>query len=364
MACNYVNIITDNECIGDSLVKINSNFTNLNTGVCDLNTLYDNIGTTFASSLAQIRLSTTSGSPIITNDTKNVSVIYLHPFNGNAIGLFNTTLNRWEIKNIPSVLPFTLSSLGPNTNYDIYLYQENGVFKLDFTQWSSNTRGSKGPFRFLKDGARVKSSDYSRRFIGCLRTVLAGQTEVSFGRGWVAGGSHPKFFLWNAYNRVPAAFSIFDNETWNVTGPGNGAANNNGPFSNFGYRNSTRDGTDYRVSFISGDPTQLNLHQDHWSSGGWAYLTHALDLDQSNSPICNFIHRQGQFVSESQGQITHNSNFIVPEGYHFIQSLAMSYGGGTYWNFEGAGFTPDPSGVTQYPNGRHSYGTTGEISGF
>ena len=154
------------------------------------------------------------------------------------------------------------------------------------------------------------------------------------------------------------SFSIFDNDTWNVTGPGNGASGNNGPFSNFGYRSASVDGTNYRVSFITGDPVRISLHQDHWSSGGWAYLTHGLDLEQSDAPYCVNLHKQGQFVSETQGQIHHDSNFIVPAGYHFIQSLAMSYGGGTYWNFEG----PVSGGDTQYPGGRHSYGVTGELA--
>lgn len=361
MSCNNITLIGDSECIGDSLVKINNNFTNLNSGVCDLISLYNTIGATFSSSLAQIRLSTSNTEAVVTNDTKNVSTIYLHPYNGNAVGLFNTTLNRWEIKNIPNILPFSIASLGANRNFDIYLYYDNNAFQLEFLAWPSSIKGTRGPTRGVKDGARVKANDFSRRFIGCLRTVATGQTEVSFGRQWVAGGSHPKFYLWNAYNRVPAAFSIFDSTpVWYVTGPGNGAAGNNGPFSNFTYQNASRDGTNYRVSFITGDPIQVNIHQDHWSWDGWSYLTHGLDLEQADSPYVVNLHRQGQFVSETQGQIHHDSNFFVPEGYHFIQSLAMSYGGGAYWQFEGPISGGDPS----YPGGRHSYGTTGEMSGF
>jgi hypothetical protein len=36
--CNYVSIISPSECIGDSLFKINTNFNNLNSVVCDQST--------------------------------------------------------------------------------------------------------------------------------------------------------------------------------------------------------------------------------------------------------------------------------------------------------------------------------------
>jgi hypothetical protein len=34
--CNYTSIIYEQECIGDSLVKINNNFNNINSAVCNL----------------------------------------------------------------------------------------------------------------------------------------------------------------------------------------------------------------------------------------------------------------------------------------------------------------------------------------
>jgi hypothetical protein len=34
--CNYISLIYEQECIGDSLVKINNNFNNINSAVCDL----------------------------------------------------------------------------------------------------------------------------------------------------------------------------------------------------------------------------------------------------------------------------------------------------------------------------------------
>jgi hypothetical protein len=357
--CNYVTTILNSECIGDSLVKINNNFGNLNTEVCNILGNISGITALFASSLACLRLSLDPNLPVPTNDIIGATKIYVHPFQGNAVGLYSIEKGLWEAKQLPGVLSFNIPTLVANRNYDIYLWYNGSIFQIEFVAWESSLKGSNGSsLRTIKDGARVRSGAINKRFVGCMRTTGTNTTEMSFGRRWATGGSHPKFFLWNAQNQFPVAFSIFDNVPWNVAGPGDGAGGNNGPFSNFGYRSAAVNGTNYRVSFITGDIVQATLHQDHYQSGGWAYLTHGLNIEQSDSPYCVNLHRQGQFVSETQGQITHNSNFIIPEGYHFIQSLAMSYGGGLYYNFEG----PISGGDTQFPGGRHSYGTTGNIT--
>jgi len=356
--CNYISTISESECIGDSLTTINDNFINLNNGLCNNLTQYTDLYNQIAASLANLRISPSNANPIVTTDFKNAQSIFIHPYNGNAVGFYNPVTGAWDVKLIPSVLGFGLAGLAANTNYDIYLYHDGTNFQIDFTQWSSSLRSSTGPAKTIINGVKVKTGQTNRRYIGCLRTTSAGQTEISFGKGWVLGGSHPKMFIWNAQNQVSTAFGIFDGADWTVTGPGNGSANNNGPFSNFGYRSTSNQGTGNRLSFITGEPIEVQMHQDHWQSGGWAYLTHALDLEQSDSPYVHNIHRQGQFVSETQGQITHHSNFIVPEGYHYIQQLAMSYGGTSYEIYEG----PVSGGDALYPGGRHSYGTTGRLS--
>lgn len=356
--CNSTQIIAPTECIGDSLVKINNNFSNLDSNICSLHSNLYSLVPVFSN----LRISLDPSAPIVTSDIINAPNIYIHPYEGNAVSLFNTTTNTWDIKLIPQVLPFSLIGLFANSNYDIFLYHDGTSFQIEFVLWPNSTRGnSTGSPKTLLNGIYVKTGSSNKRYIGCLRTTLPGCTEISFGRKWVLGGSHPKFFLWNAQNRVPAAFSIFDGANWNVTGPGNGRASFNGPLSNFGYRSEANPGAGNRVSFITGEVMTVEMHQDHWSSGTWAYLTHVLDLDQYDSPYVIDVHEQGQFVSETQGQITHHSNFTVSAGYHFVQELAMSYGGGTYWVFEL--HTPS-GGNSTYPGGRHSYGATGRISSY
>jgi len=57
MACNNVQTIFDNECIGDSLVKINSNFGSLNTFTC-------NLSSNLSSRIAALQSSSSSLSSI------------------------------------------------------------------------------------------------------------------------------------------------------------------------------------------------------------------------------------------------------------------------------------------------------------
>jgi len=386
---NYVLPIYDTECIGDSLIKINDNFSNLNKGLLNSNSLIDNVTTNFASPFACLRLSLDPNLPIVTSDKIGINTIYLHPFQGNAVGLYNTRTSTWQIQLLPKILAFNLNNYGlrPDANYDIYLSYDSisTSFSLSFVDWKSVTgfdykvksSGTKNTVPIIPSGAnlrtmlagvRVFKNDLSKRFIGCLRTTgNTGNitTEISFGRTWLTGGSAPKFYLWNAQNQYPSAFSIFSDSHWTVLGGDIGSKN--GPMLNFnsdwiaGGNNTSN--INYRVSFITGDPVELSLYQSHWSSGGWCYLTHVADIEEIDKPLVSDCHQQGQFVSESQGMIVHNSNFVLAEGYHFIQSMAFSYGGGNfYYQYEAGNVQSSITGSGTVPGGRHSYGTTGSIN--
>ena len=122
--CNYTTEINENECIGDSLTTINANFSALDVAACNLAGLNDIVNSLLGSisSLMNIRISLSNSSPIITTDITNTANIYIHPYNGSVVSLWNTTLNKWELKQFTSILPVGLAGLASNTNYDVYLY--------------------------------------------------------------------------------------------------------------------------------------------------------------------------------------------------------------------------------------------------
>jgi len=77
MALSYTQNISENECMGDSLSKINNNFTNLDTGVTTLSTSLVNEYNTL------IRALTAVGSPGTTYESlstifKDLSAYILH----------------------------------------------------------------------------------------------------------------------------------------------------------------------------------------------------------------------------------------------------------------------------------------------
>lgn len=70
--CNYTSIIYEQECIGDSLVKINNNFNNLDNATCDLNA---NLSTLSAGITAFITNTISSSSTNWNNTYNTVSLL-------------------------------------------------------------------------------------------------------------------------------------------------------------------------------------------------------------------------------------------------------------------------------------------------
>jgi prophage DNA circulation protein len=104
MSCPTVTTIQKTECIGNSLVTINSNFATLKDAACDnqsqINGLNDVLNSLFASlpTLMNIRMSLSNSTPTTTTDIRNAATLYLHPYNGSNVALWNTLSNKWEIK--------------------------------------------------------------------------------------------------------------------------------------------------------------------------------------------------------------------------------------------------------------------------
>lgn len=367
MARIHTRFIYENECIGDSLSSINVSFENLDNSVQSLsgnitdleNTVEDDINSLLGGIVnsMNIRMSLSNSTAITTTDIKNATNLYIHPYNGTAVSLWNTTINKWELKQFSSILTVNLNSLAANTNYDVYLYYTAGTFNVEFVAWSSQAAGSAPPTTGFQNGILVKSGEPNKRLIGCLRTTNAGQTEVSFGRVAAVGGSHPKLFVWNLYNQQPASFSILETGTvngfsngingWTSTTFGANAAAN-GPFEKFGGINAFNN----KISFISRAPQAINLNTTTFTKNAIAfYFTYSLNLE---TPYVSQLFSQTpgipifEATSGLVAVVPAYTNTIVP-GYHYIQLVSMTYA------------TQTQVYIT-WTGDRHSYGTTGSIA--
>ncbi|MCA8946961.1 MAG: hypothetical protein KDB29_12090 [Planctomycetes bacterium] len=162
-----------------------------NSGNASLETALGLTGLVF-----EARLSPSSTLPVPTSNASSVGTLYLHPYNGGRIALYNTTNSRWEIHHLTSATNKVLTGLTSGRPYDVFLYDNSGALTLEFVAWSSTTARSTA--LTTQNGVYVKSGDASRRYVGTFYTTASNSTA------WVTDGgttASPKLFIWNFYNR-------------------------------------------------------------------------------------------------------------------------------------------------------------------
>jgi len=184
-------------------------------------------GAQIAKSTQQFRLTLTSGTPVTSADVTSASTIYLTPYTGNVIGLYDPDLG-WGACEIAQISK-TLSGLTIARPYDVFAYTADFVtVALEFTAWASDT--ARATDLAVQDGVLVKSGSASYRYLGTFYTTSASTTEDSAYRR----------YLWNYYNRVDRSlakviataswsyntdtFSVFNSDTLNSVGIINGVA--------------------------------------------------------------------------------------------------------------------------------------------
>lgn len=132
-------------------------------------------GPTLSSYLCSGRLTLTSGTPITTSDVTAATTLYLTPYNGNVIALYNGS--TWDARTF-SELSLSLAGFAANTNFDIYANWSGSAVVLSAVAWSSATLRSVAIA--TQDGVDVKTGALTFRLIGTIRTTATiGQTEDS-----------------------------------------------------------------------------------------------------------------------------------------------------------------------------------------
>lgn len=347
--------------ISPEQTTFSTSLTSLRSSVTTLSTDLKAVSNIALPSIMNIRLSLDANVPATIRESIEASnTLYVHPFKGNTVTLYDVSLSAWRVYDFSSVLGISLASICnlSNTNYDIYLNRINDTFKISSRVWSYQQPGYNNfthpDETTYIDGIALHPTDLSKRLIGCVRTTNPGISEYSYGNtaGPGISGSHPKLFIWNMYNREPVPFSIIDNRgqggTWSTTTLGQNASAN-GPFEKFG-------GTiDNRVSFISREPVTLNLNSTHFVVGNSLssfYFAYALNLE---TPTV------GQLLTNMPGipiledkpnqALTHSCSLRILPGYNFIQLVSMTY----------PIVSNDPVKFEMWGNDRKSYGTVGMI---
>ena len=159
---------------------------------------------------ARLSLSATSPIPVAEPSEFNDRIIvtsnrlYLHPYQGSEIGLYDPASVSWYLAPFDGVLDFPMVGLNAaNTNYDIYIHNASSIetpsLVLTYKAWpDKNTE----PTRGVQDGILVDSNDPTKKYMGVIRTTSPNTSEYDLG-GIVTvedGEQTPKCLLANHYN--------------------------------------------------------------------------------------------------------------------------------------------------------------------
>lgn len=137
------------------------------------------------------RLSLATGDPAPVADQAAKSVVYLTPFLGNRIAIYDTTNSVWVLRTTTEI-SITLSSLTSGKPYDVFAYWTGSAVALELSAaWTNDTTPSDALAR--QDGVWTKSSDHSRRWVGMIYTTGTTTTEDSVTSRYVL----------SAQNRLP-----------------------------------------------------------------------------------------------------------------------------------------------------------------
>ena len=144
-------------------------------------------GSALLAGVCQGRLTLTSGQAVTSADVIGATTLYLTPYGGNNIGLFDGSAN-W------TVLPFAetsipLSTLSNALPYDVFGFNSGGNLALEFQAWANGT--ARAVALISQNGIFCKSGATTRRYLGTFYTTATTTTEDSAANR----------YLWNYYNR-------------------------------------------------------------------------------------------------------------------------------------------------------------------
>lgn len=134
----------------------------------------------------QLRMTGVSGTPVAISDATALTSIYITPFRGNKVALYYA--GSWQLFDLTEI-PVSLVSLSANTLYDFFIYWTGSTISVEAQGWAS--ANARAVAVTMTNGVYTKGTDPTRRYIGTIRTTVAGQTE----------DSRAKRYIWNYYNR-------------------------------------------------------------------------------------------------------------------------------------------------------------------
>jgi hypothetical protein len=154
-------------------------------------------------STVNARCTLSSGTPVTTSDVTAATSVYIEPYHGNRIALYDGA--SWNLRTVTATsfaVPATT-----NTVYDVFAYDSSSTPTYETLAWTNDT--TRATALTTQDGVLSKSGSLTRRYLCSFRTTGAsGQTEDSAAKRYLA----------NYYNRVPRKLRRAETgTTWTYT---------------------------------------------------------------------------------------------------------------------------------------------------
>lgn len=122
------------------------------------------------------RLTLTTGTAITTADVTNSNLVYLTPYKGTRVTLYNGT--DWVLHTLSEVtLNLTNETISGGVNYDIFLYLVGVTLTLERLAWTNDT--TRATALATQDGVYVQSGATTRLYVGTIRGSGANATSDS-----------------------------------------------------------------------------------------------------------------------------------------------------------------------------------------
>lgn len=157
----------------------------------------------FVALTQDFRLTLTTLTPVLSADTTGTT-IYLTPYKGNRIALYNGT--KW-VPITSAEVSLALGTLTGSLPYDVFAYSNSGTLTLELLAWTNTTTRATALVR--QDGVWCKTGALTRRYVGTIYTFSTTTTAMVFRP---ATGTTAKCGVFNADNRVVQDFRAIEGE--------------------------------------------------------------------------------------------------------------------------------------------------------
>jgi hypothetical protein len=156
---------------------------------------------TILPSTFQARMTTESGVAVSSSDRAAQSTLYLTPYEGDQIALYDGA--DWAYFTVANE-SLDISSCTTVTPYDVFAVDTSGV-TLEHVAWTNDTTRATA-INKTQDGIWTKTGDATRRYVGTYYCNASGQTDDTDNIRYV----------WNHYNRMARRLNRdrADNTTW------------------------------------------------------------------------------------------------------------------------------------------------------